>query len=89
VRTRVAQLDEACAAIGRDPQSVQRVYLVGDTGERPLASVGAFDDFVGRYAALGFTDVVFHHPRPDDPVWDEPESIVEEIATEVLPRLRS
>jgi alkanesulfonate monooxygenase SsuD/methylene tetrahydromethanopterin reductase-like flavin-dependent oxidoreductase (luciferase family) len=89
VRTRVEQLDDACAAIDRDPQSVQRVYLIGDTGERPLASVGAFDDFVGRYAELGFTDVVFHHPRPDDPVWDEPESIVEEIASEVLPRLRS
>jgi alkanesulfonate monooxygenase SsuD/methylene tetrahydromethanopterin reductase-like flavin-dependent oxidoreductase (luciferase family) len=89
VRTRIAQLDDACAAIDRDPQSVQRVYLIGDTGERPLASVGAFDDFVGRYAELGFTDVVFHHPRADDPVWREPGSIVEEIATEVLPRLRS
>jgi alkanesulfonate monooxygenase SsuD/methylene tetrahydromethanopterin reductase-like flavin-dependent oxidoreductase (luciferase family) len=89
VRTRVAQLDDACAALGRDPQTIQRIYLVGNTGERPLTSVGAFDDFVGRYAALGFTDVVFHHPRPDDPVWNEPESIVEEIAAEVLPRLHT
>ena len=88
-RTRVAKLDEACATIGRDPKSVRRIYLVGTTGERPLASVGAFDDFVGRHAALGFTDVVFHHPRPDDPVWNEPAEIVERIATEVLPRLRS
>jgi len=29
---------------------------------------------------------VFHHPRADDPVWAEPESIVDEIAAEVLPR---
>ena len=56
---------------------------------KPLASLASFEDFVGRYADLGFTDVVFHHPRSDDPVWNEPESIVEEIATEVLPRLHS
>ena len=62
---------------------------MGDTGEQPLASAGAFADFVGRYTELGFTDVVFHHPRTDDPVWNEPEGIVEEIATEVLPGLRS
>jgi len=89
VRTRTAQLEDACAAIGRDPGSIQRIYLVGDTGERPLAGAGAFADFAGRYAELGFTDVVFHHPRTDDSVWNEPERIVEEIATEVLPRLRS
>ena len=89
VRTRVGRLDDACAAIGRDPAEIRRIYLVGSTGERPLAGVDAFEDFVGRYSDLGFTDVVFHHPRPDDPVWDEPESIVEDIATEVLPRLRA
>jgi hypothetical protein len=89
VRARVGQLEDACAAIGRDPEGIQRIYLVGDTGERPLAGVGAFTDFVGRYADLGFTDLVFHHPRPDDPVWNEPEQIVEDIATEVLPHLRA
>ncbi len=88
-RTRVAQLDDACNAIGRDPKSVRRIYLVGTTGEHPLASVGAFEDFVGRYAALGITDIVFHHPRADDPAWPEPESIIEAIATEVLPKLRT
>lgn len=89
VRTRVSRLDDACAAIGRDPSTIRRIYLIGNTRERPLASVAAFDDFVGRYAALGFTDLVFHHPRADDPVWDEPEAMVEAIATEVLPRCRS
>ena len=87
--TRARQLDDACAAIGRDPREIQRIYLVGDTGERPLASVGAFCDFAGRYAELGFTDLVFHHPRPGDPVWNEPERIVEDIATEALPSIRS
>jgi alkanesulfonate monooxygenase SsuD/methylene tetrahydromethanopterin reductase-like flavin-dependent oxidoreductase (luciferase family) len=89
VRAQARQLDEACAAIGRDPSALQRIYLIGNTEERPLASAAAFDDFAGRYAAIGFTDLVFHHPRANDPVWNEPESIVDEIATEVLPRRRS
>jgi len=89
VRRQSQRLDDACAAIGRDPGSIDRIYMIGNTEERPLASTAAFDDFVGRYAAHGFTDLVFHHPRPDDPVWGEPESIVGEIATKILPRRRS
>jgi alkanesulfonate monooxygenase SsuD/methylene tetrahydromethanopterin reductase-like flavin-dependent oxidoreductase (luciferase family) len=88
VRAQAERLEEACVEIGRDPSTIQRIYLIGNTAERPLASVAAFDDFVGRYAELGFTDLVFHHPRADDPVWNEPEAIVEQIATEVIPRWR-
>jgi alkanesulfonate monooxygenase SsuD/methylene tetrahydromethanopterin reductase-like flavin-dependent oxidoreductase (luciferase family) len=88
VRTQAQQLDDACAAIGRDPATIDHIYLIGNTEERPLASVTAFEDFVGRYAAFGFTDLVFHHPRADDPVWGEPVSIVEDIASEVLPHWR-
>ena len=88
VRRQSAQLDDACTAIGRDPKSIERIYMIGNTEEHPLASVAAFDDFAGRYAALGFTDLVFHHPRADDPVWPEPEQIVDDIAREVLPRRR-
>ena len=87
VRAQSEQLAEACARIGRDPNDLDRIYLIGNTDERPLASVDTFVDFATRYAALGFTDLVFHHPRPDDPVWNEPEAIVDQIA-EVLPQLR-
>jgi len=52
-------------------------------------STSAFDDFVGRYSAIGFTDLVLHHPRDDDPVWDEPESILDDIATNVMPKWRA
>jgi alkanesulfonate monooxygenase SsuD/methylene tetrahydromethanopterin reductase-like flavin-dependent oxidoreductase (luciferase family) len=88
VRAQIETLAAACGAIGRDPATIRRIYLIGNTEERPLASVAAFADFVGRYAELGFTDIVFHHPRPEDPVWNEPEAIVEAIATDVLPRWR-
>jgi alkanesulfonate monooxygenase SsuD/methylene tetrahydromethanopterin reductase-like flavin-dependent oxidoreductase (luciferase family) len=80
VRTQSERLAEACAAIGRDPAELQRIYLIGNTEERPLASIAAFTDFVGRYQALGFTDIVFHDPRPDDEVWSDDPAIVEAIA---------
>jgi alkanesulfonate monooxygenase SsuD/methylene tetrahydromethanopterin reductase-like flavin-dependent oxidoreductase (luciferase family) len=71
-------LDEQCAAFGRDPARVDRIYLA-DSGD-VLASVAAFQDVAARYEALGFTDFVFHHPRAGDPVWEAPDAIVEEIA---------
>jgi alkanesulfonate monooxygenase SsuD/methylene tetrahydromethanopterin reductase-like flavin-dependent oxidoreductase (luciferase family) len=80
VRDQAARLDEACAALGRDPGELRRIYLIGNTEERPLASLAAFTDFAGRYRALGFTDLVFHDPRPADPVWNDDPAIVEAIA---------
>jgi alkanesulfonate monooxygenase SsuD/methylene tetrahydromethanopterin reductase-like flavin-dependent oxidoreductase (luciferase family) len=84
VRTNVRTLDEACAAIGREPSSVRRIFM----SDRPLVSVSSFEDLAGELDAAGFTDVVFHHPRRDDPIWNEPDSLVEEIAATVIPRMR-
>jgi alkanesulfonate monooxygenase SsuD/methylene tetrahydromethanopterin reductase-like flavin-dependent oxidoreductase (luciferase family) len=85
VRRQLDHLTDHCAALGRDPATIDRIYLSGNTDERPLASLGAFTDLIGRCQALGFTDLVFHHPRADDPVWNDPEEIVDAIATEILP----
>jgi alkanesulfonate monooxygenase SsuD/methylene tetrahydromethanopterin reductase-like flavin-dependent oxidoreductase (luciferase family) len=82
LRTNVRRLDDACAAIGRDPSTVRRIFMT----DRPLVSVSSFEDLAGELDDLGFSDVVFHHPRPDDPVWNEPESLVEEIAATVIAR---
>ncbi|GAA0986099.1 LLM class flavin-dependent oxidoreductase [Acrocarpospora macrocephala] len=64
VRRQLALLDEACVEIGRDPGELDRLLLSGVTDERPLASVQAFDDYAGRYEALGITDIVVHWPVP-------------------------
>ncbi|GIF48143.1 luciferase-like monooxygenase [Asanoa ferruginea] len=81
IRVNAARLDESGRAIDR--------ILLADNGpERPLSSVEAFLDLVGRYAELGFTDLVFHHPRPYDPIWTDNPAMVEKIATEALPKLR-
>ena len=84
VRTHGDWLAAECAAAGRDPAEIDRIILVTNAHGRPLSSVDAFVDFVGRYAELGFTDVVFHDPRPGDPVWTEPPEIVDEIAAALL-----
>ncbi|MFW0794886.1 LLM class flavin-dependent oxidoreductase [Gordonia sp. CPCC 205515] len=73
----VAVVDEVCAAEGR---RVDR-FLSLDAGPRnSLASVGLFDDLVGRADELGFTDVVAHWPRETDP-YRASMSVLEEVAT--------
>ncbi|GAA2334000.1 LLM class flavin-dependent oxidoreductase [Dactylosporangium salmoneum] len=84
VRRQAERLDERCAALGRDPGSLRRYFLIGNTDERPLASADAFEDFAGRYAGLGFTDLVFHDPRPGDPVFTEDPAVVDAIAERLL-----
>lgn len=63
----LAKLDEACERAGRDPRTLDRLILTGFGPDRPMASVGAFEDSRGRYAELGFTDLVVHYPRPQEP----------------------
>lgn len=51
-----------------------------------LTSVETFQDAVGRAEGLGFTDVVVHWPRHDG-VFAGRESVLEELAADVLPAL--
>lgn len=52
-----------------------------------LTSVGAFEDAVGRAAALGFTDVITHWPRAEGPFAGQ-RSVLEAVVSDVLPRWR-
>lgn len=79
VRRQSELLEEACAAEKRDPRSLSRLLLTGTTEERPMASLAAFEDYMGRYAELGITDLVLHWPRPDGP-YAADEGVFEEIA---------
>ena len=84
VRSQTAQLEDACATIGRDPATLDRVFLSGAGDDRPLASLTAFEDCVGRYRGLGITDLVVHHPRAEDTHWDDPPDILEQVAAHAL-----
>jgi alkanesulfonate monooxygenase SsuD/methylene tetrahydromethanopterin reductase-like flavin-dependent oxidoreductase (luciferase family) len=83
---RGARLDDACAAIGRDPATIVRSLLYVPAlapDETPWASVEAFADFAGRYRESGVSDLILQ--PPPDGNW----AIVERVAGDLIPRLRT
>ncbi|GAB3434822.1 LLM class flavin-dependent oxidoreductase [Actinophytocola sediminis] len=69
-RRRIAVLDEECAAAGR---VVRRMLLAGGpavTAEPLWRSVGAVEDFVGRYREAGIDEFTFYYPP--GPMWTDP-----------------
>lgn len=85
MRERGQRLDEACAAIGRDPASIARSLLYVPAimpDERPWDSPTAFVEFAGRYREAGVTELILQPPPTGD--W----GAVERIAAETLPGLR-
>jgi alkanesulfonate monooxygenase SsuD/methylene tetrahydromethanopterin reductase-like flavin-dependent oxidoreductase (luciferase family) len=67
VAAQIARLEDACAAVGRDPATLRRMVLSGIGLDAQLASVEALRDTLGRYQAVGVTDFVLHWPRASEP----------------------
>jgi alkanesulfonate monooxygenase SsuD/methylene tetrahydromethanopterin reductase-like flavin-dependent oxidoreductase (luciferase family) len=82
------RLDQALAEAGRDASGFERHLNLDSSPQFALSSVAAFEDMAGRAAELGFTDVITHWPRPDGVYAGRPE-VLEQVATEVIPRLRA
>jgi alkanesulfonate monooxygenase SsuD/methylene tetrahydromethanopterin reductase-like flavin-dependent oxidoreductase (luciferase family) len=61
------RVDAACTAVGRDPASLGRLLCVGMRIGGVIASPESFRDAAGRFAELGFTDLVVPWPRSDAP----------------------
>jgi alkanesulfonate monooxygenase SsuD/methylene tetrahydromethanopterin reductase-like flavin-dependent oxidoreductase (luciferase family) len=61
------RIDAACTAVGRDPASLGRLLCVGMRIGGVIASPESFRDAAGRFAQLGFTDLVVPWPRSDAP----------------------
>jgi alkanesulfonate monooxygenase SsuD/methylene tetrahydromethanopterin reductase-like flavin-dependent oxidoreductase (luciferase family) len=95
-RKLVDQIQEACAAAGRDPRTLRIVYLAGFADERPFASTDAATDFIGRFAEAGATDFAFTMYNPAQPGMADGAAAgryagreqLEQLAADVLPRLR-
>ena len=90
-RGRIAAMADACAAVGRDPATLRRAYLMFDAMARPRGgsmvcyeSVDRFEDMVGRVIELGMDEVEIYHPLDERQL-----PVFERIATDVLPRLRA
>lgn len=80
VETLVHRLEDAAAAAGRDPGDIDRYLSLDSGGQASLASVGAFEEMVGRASGLGFTDVITHWPRASG-VYAASESVLEEVVS--------
>jgi alkanesulfonate monooxygenase SsuD/methylene tetrahydromethanopterin reductase-like flavin-dependent oxidoreductase (luciferase family) len=84
MRQRNAVLDDACAAIGRDPRSIVR-SLYGWAAmmpHDPWDSPAAFEDMVGRYEEAGVNEFLIDQPR------DEQQRVLERVAADLLTTLR-
>jgi hypothetical protein len=88
IRERNRILNEHCAAIGRDPQTIWRSlygwasHMASQGLPDPWSSVSAFQDVVGRYSAAGINEFIIDQPRP------EQFAVLERVATDVIPELR-
>jgi alkanesulfonate monooxygenase SsuD/methylene tetrahydromethanopterin reductase-like flavin-dependent oxidoreductase (luciferase family) len=90
-RERIRLVDAACAAIGRDPASLRRSYLMFDAGARAggglinyYASEDVFAEMVQKVIALGISEVGLYYPARD-----EQRPVFERIARDVVPRLKA
>jgi alkanesulfonate monooxygenase SsuD/methylene tetrahydromethanopterin reductase-like flavin-dependent oxidoreductase (luciferase family) len=90
-RQRVAVIDSRCTAIGRDPASLRRSYLMFDASARASGGVlcyyeseDIFTRMVQQVIALGISEVVLYYPMLDHQM-----SVFEGIARNVLPALKA
>ena len=76
------QLDEMCVAFGRDPTKLRRsLFLVGALDA--WASPDALEKIVQRFDEFGISEFVLFWPP------DERLNLFEQVATEVIPALRT
>jgi alkanesulfonate monooxygenase SsuD/methylene tetrahydromethanopterin reductase-like flavin-dependent oxidoreductase (luciferase family) len=80
------RMDDTLAAAGRDPGSLDRYLQADACPEFVLSSREFYVDVLGRADELGFTDVVAPWPRHDG-VYAGSESVLEDVAAQVLPKL--
>jgi alkanesulfonate monooxygenase SsuD/methylene tetrahydromethanopterin reductase-like flavin-dependent oxidoreductase (luciferase family) len=90
-RQRVAAIDARCAAIGRDPASLRRSYLMFDPTARSSGgmiayyeSEEAFSRMVEQVIALGITEIALYHP-----ILTQQVPVFERIARDVVPALKA
>jgi alkanesulfonate monooxygenase SsuD/methylene tetrahydromethanopterin reductase-like flavin-dependent oxidoreductase (luciferase family) len=88
---RTARIDDACAAIGRDPSSLRRSYLMFDPASRATGgriayyeSEDLFVDMVGRIRELGISELGLYFPA-----LGAQRQMFERIARDVIPKMKA
>lgn len=67
LRRRMELVERARTVEGRIGEAIQRLVLADVRLLGVVDSLTAFEEASGRFKELGFTDLVVHWPRPDDP----------------------
>jgi alkanesulfonate monooxygenase SsuD/methylene tetrahydromethanopterin reductase-like flavin-dependent oxidoreductase (luciferase family) len=87
---RIGRVDDACAAIGRDPVSLRRSYLMFDPASRATGgriayyeSEDLFVDMVGRLRELGVSELGLYFP-----ILPAQRPAFEKIARDVIPKMK-
>jgi alkanesulfonate monooxygenase SsuD/methylene tetrahydromethanopterin reductase-like flavin-dependent oxidoreductase (luciferase family) len=75
----VERFESAADRAGRDPAAMGRYLNLDSAPVLSVSSIDAFTDAAGRAAALGFTDVLIHWPRPDG-IYAADEAVLDDIA---------
>ena len=85
IRARNEVLNEKCAEVGRNPKEVVRsLYMwAAKAADDPWSSIDAFRDVTGRYREAGINEFIIDQPR------DDQMRVLERVAVEVIPALRS
>ena len=90
-RNRIGLIDDQCQAVGRDPTSLRRSYLMFDAGSRAggglidyYESEEVFADMVQRVIDLGISEIGLYYPTREEQL---PK--FESIAKDVIPELRA
>ena len=88
-RSQLEQLETACNDIGRDPKTIRRSVVA--YRRQLFGSADAFEEYVGRYQELGFDECLVYWPAQPGTFarLPEHEAVMERVAADVLPRLRS
>jgi alkanesulfonate monooxygenase SsuD/methylene tetrahydromethanopterin reductase-like flavin-dependent oxidoreductase (luciferase family) len=79
----ITRFTDALTAAGRDPVAIPKYLSVDASGVFALRSAAYFAEVAGHAAELGFTDIITHYPRPDDPYAGD-ESVLDAVAADVL-----
>jgi alkanesulfonate monooxygenase SsuD/methylene tetrahydromethanopterin reductase-like flavin-dependent oxidoreductase (luciferase family) len=90
-RHRIAAIDARCAAIGRDPATLRRSYLMFDPTARSSGGIIKYYEsedtvaqMVRQVIGLGISEVALYYPMTDRQI-----PMFERIARNVLPALKT
>lgn len=84
ISTRNRRLDARCAAHGRSPAALRRIFLWTPWVQagNPWDSITSFDQFVTRYQEAGVAEIILEEPRPDQ------AAVFQQIAQNVIESTR-